>query len=169
MKRKKRPRHGSSNDENVWLKHEPKGKAFAEIAQQENVDPKTIQNDLKKSEKQPTTKQEETPNYEQDSGQQRLKTDQKTEENGVSRVETSTPEKKSENTRITGRDGKTYSATRTKTGKELFKDRDVMDLFGKLARLISERAVVYGTSAASEACRKSLSDFLTKFDQWRHA
>ena len=145
------------------------GESIREIAQQENVDPKTIQNDLKKSEKQPTKKQEETPNYEHDSGQQRLKTAQKTEENGISRVETSTPEKKSENTPIIGRDGKTYLATRTKTGKPLFKDRDVTDLFGKLARLVQERANVYGRSAASEACRKSLDDFLTKFDQWRHA
>ena len=146
------------------------GESIREIAQQENVDPKTIQNDLKKSEKQRTKKQEEIPNYEHDSGQQRLKTNQKTEENGISGVDPSTPEKKSENTPIIGRDGKTYSATRKrKVSQPLFEDREVMDAIGKLMRLFDKRAGVFGKSAGHEACRKALNEVLIKFEQWRHA
>jgi ParB-like chromosome segregation protein Spo0J len=71
------------------------------------------------------------------------------------------------------KEGKTKSAAasatkaKNQTGKPLFDDKAVVDALGKLARLLDERARVYGKCAEHAECLSLLDKALVKFKQWQ--
>ena len=58
-------------------------------------------------------------------------------------------------------------AKKTKPGKPIFDDKTVLDLIGKLTRLLDDRMRVYGKCKEHSECQAALNDVLTRFKQWR--